>query len=83
MTQETTKQEAAKDAAETVATEPKKELDAQQAEGVGGGALINVSLDAGSCDTSNFGDTLTNLYEGAVDATSHVIERVLTATKPS
>ena len=83
MTQETTQQEAAKDAAQDVAKEPAKELDAQQAEGVGGGALINVSLDMGSCDASNLGDTLINVYDGAVDATSHVIERVLTATKPS
>jgi len=83
MTQETTKQEAAKDAAQGVATEPAKELDAQQAEGVGGGALINVSLDMGSCDASGIGNTIIDVYEGAVDATSYIIERVATATKPS
>jgi hypothetical protein len=83
MTQETTKQEAAKDAAQGVATEPAKELDAQQAEGVGGGALINVSLDMGSCDASAIGNTLIGAYEGAVEATSYVIERVANATKPS
>lgn len=83
MTQETTKQEAAKDAAQSVATEPAKELDAQQAEGVGGGALVNVSLDMGSCSTNDVGNALINAYEGVVDATSYVIERVATATNPS
>ena len=83
MTQETTKQEPAKDATKEVATEPAKELDAQQAEGVGGGALIDVSLDMGSCDASNLGNTIIDAYEGAVDATSYIIERVATATKPS
>ena len=63
MTQETTKQEAAKDTAQGVATEPAKELDAQQAEGVGGGALVNVSLDVGSCTASGVGDALINEME--------------------
>ena len=83
MTQETTKQEAAKDATETVATEPAKELDEQQAEGVAGGALVNVSVDMGSCDASGIGNTIIDAYEGAVDATSYIIERVANATKPS
>lgn len=30
-------------------------------------------------DTSGFGDDLVNLYEGLVQATSHVIERVANA----
>jgi hypothetical protein len=82
MTQETTKQEeAAKDATNVAATQPAKELDAQQAEGVGGGALVNVSLDVGSCSASDLGNTLIDAYEGVVDATSYVIERVANTTR--
>lgn len=34
---------------------------------------------AGVTDTDSFGDDLVNIYEGAVQAVSHVIERVADA----
>lgn len=71
MTQETTKQEAAKDAAQSVATEPAKELDAQQAESVGGGTDI--------CNPVEVTDGLTQAYDNLVDTTSHIIETVAKA----
>lgn len=47
---------------------------------VSGGAEATVSVGKASVtvkgDTSDFGKGLINLYEGAVEATSHIIERV-------
>jgi hypothetical protein len=71
MTQETTKQEAAKDAAQGVAAEPAKELDAQQAEGVGGGTDI--------CSPAGVTGEIAQAYDNLVDATSHIIETVAKA----
>ena len=72
MTQETTKQEAAKDAATNAApAEPSKELDAQQAEGVGGGTDV--------CNPVEFTDGLSQAYDNLVDTTSHIIETVAKA----
>lgn len=36
---------------------------------------------SGITDTGQFGRDLINLYEGAVDATSHIIERVAVALR--
>ena len=71
MTQETTKQEAAKDATDAVATQPAKELDAQQAEGVGGGTDI--------CSPADLSSQISQTYDNLVDATSHIIETVAKA----
>lgn len=71
MTQETTKQEAAKEATPGVATEPAKELDAQQAEGVGGGTDI--------CSPADISGQIIQTYDNLVDATSHIIETVAKA----
>jgi hypothetical protein len=71
MTQETTKQEAAKDATSDVAAQPAKELDTQQAESVGGGTDI--------CNPVEFTDGLTQAYDNLVDTTSHIIETVAKA----
>ena len=36
---------------------------------------------AGVTDSDNFGDDLVNIYEGLVQATSHIIERVANAIR--
>lgn len=71
MTQETTKPEAAKDVTNAQAAEPAKELDAQQAEGVGGGTDI--------CSPATITGELTQAYDNLVDTTSHIIETVAKA----
>jgi hypothetical protein len=74
MTQETTKQEAVAEATTTsAATQPAKELDAQQAEGVGGGTDM--------CSPEQVSSELIATYDNLVDATSHIIESVATALK--
>lgn len=56
----------------------------QEIEAVSGGAEVTASV--GSCsgvtvksDSKGFGQALIDVYEGLVDATSHVIERVANA----
>lgn len=72
MTQDTTKQEGAKDVTTNAApAEPAKELDAQQAESVGGGTDM--------CDPAAFTDGLSQAYDNLVDTTSHIIETVAKA----
>jgi hypothetical protein len=71
MTQETTKQEAAKDATSDVAAQPAKELDTKQAEAVGGGTDI--------CSPSQVTGEIAQAYDNLVDATSHIIETVAKA----
>ena len=71
MTQETTKPEAAKDVTNAQAAEPPKELDAQQAEGVGGGTDI--------CSPAGVTGEIAQAYDNLVDATSHIIETVAKA----
>ena len=72
MTQETAKQEeAAKNAANVAATQPAKELDAQQVEGVGGGTDI--------CSPAGVTGEIGQAYDNLVDATSHIIETVAKA----
>lgn len=71
MTQETTKQEAAKDVTQGVATEPTKELNTQQAENVGGGTDI--------CNINDVSGQISQTYDNLVDATSHIIETVAKA----
>ena len=44
----------------------------------GGGSGNDI---AGVTDSENFGDDLVNIYEGVVQAVSHVIERVANALK--
>ncbi len=57
-----------------------RSLTANEVEWVSGGAEASVAVGPvkveASGDTKNFGQALINLYEGAVEATSHVIERV-------
>lgn len=71
MTQETTKPEAAKDVTNAQAAEPAQELDAQQAEGVGGGTDI--------CSPAGVTGEIAQAYDNLVDATSHIIETVAKA----
>lgn len=71
MTQDTTQQEAAKETAQGVATEPAKELDAQQAQAVGGGTDI--------CSPAEISGQIIQTYDNLVDATSHIIETVAKA----
>lgn len=71
MTQETTKQEAAKDVTDAVAAQPAKELDAQQAESVGGGTDM--------CSPAQVTGEIAQAYDNLVDATSHIIETVAKA----
>ena len=75
MTQETTKQEAVAEATTTAsaAPQPAKELDAQQAEGVGGGTDI--------CSPQQVSSEIAATYDNLVDATSHIIETVANAMK--
>lgn len=59
-----------------------RELDSTEIEQVSGGAYVCTANDYGGIiDTGSFGRDLINLYEGAVAATSHVIERVANALK--
>jgi C4-dicarboxylate-specific signal transduction histidine kinase len=62
-----------------------RSLTVSEVEWVSGGAEVTVSSGSASVtvkgDTRNFGQALINIYEGAVDATSHVIERVVNVFK--
>jgi hypothetical protein len=71
MTQETTKEPAVTGA---------NELDAEQAKSVGGGVDACISGDASTFITGITGQ-LTQAYEDLVDTASHIMERVITATK--
>lgn len=51
-----------------------RELKQEELAGVSGGVCTNDYL--GVTQTSNFGQDLINIYEGAIMFTSHVIERV-------
>jgi hypothetical protein len=71
-------QDVPKDVQVETKPETAKELDTKEAEAVAGGDL--------SCALTNIGDItgqLVTAYENTVDAASHVIERVITATKAS
>ena len=58
-----------------------RELNSQEIERVSGGAYACKADNdyGGIIDTGSFGRDLINLYEGAVEATSYVIERVANA----
>lgn len=62
-----------------------RSLTVSEVEWVSGGAEVTVSIGKASVtvkgETGDFGTGLINLYEGAIDATSHVIERVADAFK--
>lgn len=51
-----------------------RELKQEELTAVSGGVCVNDYM--GVTQTSSFGDDLISLYEGAVQFTSHVIERV-------
>lgn len=69
---------------ETPKPEPGTEIAAEQAGEVGGAGSCSATVNIGGVlvDTADtMGDALIGTYEGAVDLTSHVIERVATAVK--
>jgi hypothetical protein len=60
-----------------------KELPVENAADVGGGVICSATVSTGATtlSASTMTEALIGTYEGAVDATSHVIERVVTAVK--
>lgn len=71
------------EAKETKDTKPGTELPAENAAEVGGGDGCTTTVTMGGITTQggSVGDTLISIYDGAVDATSHVIERVANSAK--
>jgi hypothetical protein len=59
------------------------ELPVENAADVGGGAVCSATVNTGisSVTAPTLGEAIIGTYEGAVDGTSHVIERVVTAVK--
>lgn len=72
------------EAKETKDTKAGTELPAENAAEVGGGDGCTTTITAGPIQIQTggtVGDALISVYEGAVDATSHVIERVANTAK--
>lgn len=71
------------EAKETKETKAGTELAAENAAEVGGGDGCTTTVTMGPVTTQggSVGDTLISIYDGAVDATSHVIERVANSAK--